>query len=177
MVITIKLNGNYLINITMKMKYDKLYVKFKRPKTIKQFLTKFYSEVLHVKYRFPIQTYFDKACTKMQCRKHTYRSIDDLFILVKTYYPSATLKKLMKILVQLDLSTKDKQIRMIIGSCSGIDNIRIYFGPGTVNHYSLTHIRKHSATHSWVELFKMIGVNNKEEYDALYKKVLNGDAI
>ncbi len=75
-----------------------IYVKFERQRTVKQFLTLLYSHYNNSGYVTAVETYCNKECTLLQCVKNKYRSIDEVLELVKTYYPSFTLKKLAKLL-------------------------------------------------------------------------------
>jgi hypothetical protein len=91
---------------------NKIYVKFKAPKTLKRFLLKYFSGNMYGNYQHPnlttlsLPTYKDEGCTKLQCAAGRSRSIIDMFDLVKTYYPDTTMKELLSELVSLRPSKK-----------------------------------------------------------------------
>lgn len=100
-----------------------LYVKFKKPRTVKEFLNKFYQENPYNSYiLMASETYSDKECTKLQCVENKLRSYDDLFELIKTYYPSYTRKKLTLLLIKSNFN--NKIIGGYFGSCAWMNKIR-----------------------------------------------------
>lgn len=79
----------------------KIYVQFEKPKTVKEFLIKFFSSDQGWNGSHAIPTFHDKECTKIQCHGGRNRSINDLYDCVKTYFSRVKLKTVLKILVQL----------------------------------------------------------------------------
>jgi hypothetical protein len=79
----------------------RIYVKFAKPKTVKDFLKEFFSAKNVFGHPCSVTTYSDKECKIIQCGLGRRRSLEDLFTCVKTYFPSVTLKTLMKELVSL----------------------------------------------------------------------------
>jgi hypothetical protein len=85
---------------------EKLYVNFTKPPTLKEFFIKFFQggdEYLGDRIVSGKQTYYDKACTNLQCGSYTNRSFSDLLNLAKTYYKTATHKKVLITLINLKL--------------------------------------------------------------------------
>lgn len=72
----------------------KIYVEFKAPATLEEFLEKFfsYSPAGHPNPYRANATFLDEECTKMQCLPGKSRSIQDMYDLVTTYYPDTTLE-------------------------------------------------------------------------------------
>ncbi len=83
-----------------------IYVKFPIPKTLEEFLLllfgKFDREDNGEPYEASgVETFFDKECTKRQCRPGARRSIEDTFDCVKTYYPKTDLETLVRALIKI----------------------------------------------------------------------------
>jgi hypothetical protein len=72
-----------------------IYVNFKRPRSVKEFITLLYS-YHNGSYLTSVETYSNKECTVIQCKKGKYRSIDEILEILQTYYPSLSIKKLIK---------------------------------------------------------------------------------
>ncbi len=85
----------------------KLYLKFdkgeKKPKTIQALLQKALcgSDRIGCYGSFALATYYDKNCNQIQCGPGKNRSFDDILALCKTYFPSATPKKVFLNLLKI----------------------------------------------------------------------------
>lgn len=145
----------------------KIYVKFKKPRTIKQFLVSFFSEkedgvVLN------ITTYFDKKCTKIQCESHRNRSFDEVYDCVKTYYKSATTKSVLINLMKLHPVNENGTVCNFTNTyCGGIQKSVMYYYTGSGCYYNIPN--KELCNYSWKELFQMIGINSQKELDKYMK--------
>ena len=86
-----------------------LYVKFAeegRPRTIRAFLKQFYSNRVDPYLAIGHNTYYDRECLRLHCSR-SYRSFDDLYDLVKTYYPSIRKKKMIHYLLTVKIPTQN----------------------------------------------------------------------
>lgn len=147
----------------------KIYVNFEPPATVKEFLKKFFSESNYAHQGFSaVETYFDKECSTIQCEKNKFRSFDDLFDLVNTYY-TVKPEELMHELLTANLKNGNYDVVLHMGNCSSIERIRMCFykelAPGNI--FTL---EKYNSKWSWGELLNMIGITNKEELIAYIKK-------
>ena len=150
----------------------KLYVTFKKPKTVIEFLKQFYNNNV-ISYNavkaYPHSTYYDKRCTLLQSR-HTRRSFDDLFSLITTYYPSISEKKLLHYLLILKIENKYKKkeyFKPYFGYC--LDSGILKYIP-----YSYTHItcygdilcdkRCQNSKHSIKSLMLLLNIKTKTEF-------------
>lgn len=79
-----------------------IYVKIKRQRYLKDFLTLLYSHPSQ-SYLTCIESFEDELCTIRQCKAGKYRSIDEILEIVNTYYPSITIKRLAKVLYSLEI--------------------------------------------------------------------------
>ena len=155
-----------------------IYVKFaeeKKPKSIKEFLTKFFSH--RTEHIFQnVETFNDKECTKTQCYRDKIRSFDEVLDLVQTYYKTATPKNVFKTL--LDLVITDDQGRkyyLYMMSCSGIQRINLlyYRGREALSQTKYKHIcgnPRYYSKYDWKELFAMIGINSNEDLTKYLKE-------
>lgn len=103
-----------------------IYVKIKRQRYLKDFLTLLYS---HPKegYLTCIESFEDKLCTIKQCKVGKYRSIDELLEIVNTYYPSITFKKLAKVLHSLIIEKDNKKYYFYSLYCSKVNKTTTLF--------------------------------------------------
>ena len=87
----------------------KLYVEEKREnERITTFLKKCYNFKTSYNIVFT-RTYFDELCEKQQCKKGN-RSFEDLYAVIKTYYPNCTKKHFAK---QLEKLLKESKLRLL----------------------------------------------------------------
>ena len=153
-----------------------IYVKFaeeSKPKTVREFLNKFFSSYKE-QYLRNVETYSNKECTISQCKPNKYRSFDDIFELVKTYYPTVNVGTIFKIL--LTLKPKDSSqntYNLYMMSCGGILKINclyVKFNNDCVKNYN--YIIKHpsyNSNYTYEKLFNMIGVKNQTDLDNILK--------
>ena len=154
-----------------------IYVNFERPRTVKEFLNTFYQEDVYDSYKLVAsETYKDKECTILQCNRNRIRSYDDLYELVKTYYPSYTRKKLTLLLIKSNFN--NKIIGGYFGSCRDMNKIRYIpiikygvYNPEFKNKYSLIcNTMKLKSKYGWKELFSKVGINSQEDFDKIRNK-------
>lgn len=153
---------------------DKIYVKFKKPRTVKKFLALLFSYYNYDRFK-SIATYKDLGCKEIQCDVNKYRSIDDLYNIVKTYYPSITKNKLLHHLLCLRIkynygcyryfypvfcSDINKYTCMFYIKINKFNNIKnIYY---KYNNKSLSSI-------SWLELYNKLGINSQKDLNKYLK--------
>lgn len=147
-----------------------IYVKFaeeSKPKTVREFLNKFFSSYKEGYIR-NVETYLDKECTVLQCEANKYRSFDDIFELVKTYYPTVKINTIFKIL--LTLKPKDSSqntYNLYMMTCGGILKINclyVKFNSDCVRNYNyIIKQPSHNSNYTYKELFNMVDVKNQED--------------
>tara|TARA_R110000772_G_scaffold54130_1_gene123541 strand:- start:59954 stop:60424 length:471 start_codon:yes stop_codon:yes gene_type:complete len=147
----------------------KIYTKIPRQKSIRDFIFKFYTVDYPIINNHSVlkgtRTYKDKKCTVIQCTGYKYRSIDDLFIIVQTEYPSCSIKKLITIL--FDMSIKGHRFFKI--DCSGIKKPTTAFYINGNRSFDNKYW-ENSKFKSWTLLLKKININNEREYIVLITK-------
>lgn len=84
--------------------YIKELIDKNKPRSISKFIDLYYvkgpqAPATKGYYLKSSATYFDKKCNELQCSIGRMRSFDDLYDLVKTYYPKVTVKRLFHILI------------------------------------------------------------------------------
>jgi hypothetical protein len=143
-----------------------IYVKFaeeQKPRSINDFLIKFYTQRPSFEQVYAAFTYNDKECTLIQCDK-IRRSFDDLLELVKTYYPSTTEKILISKLLKLKI---DGYHSIFLTNCSGMYRVRISYFTTKTNQrsfQSIIGVNQYNSKNSWKELLEMIGITTEEQY-------------
>ena len=137
----------------------KIYVKFKRPRTVLLFLEQLYSRsVSSAIFPCAVFTYLDKECTQLQCNKN-WRSYDDIYNLIHTYYPSISHKKLMHYLMILRYDFNGRTMYPHFGFCGGMGRLR-YMPYIVQSGYS----DATSKTYIWTKLFKLLNISSVNDY-------------
>lgn len=141
-----------------------LYVKFKKPRTIKEFLIQFYSKDAYGgSYKIADNTYKDVECKQLHCDK-AVRSFDDLFELIQTYYPSTTPQILIKHLLTVKIKKSAGGIlKPYLDYCNGMRIIR-YFPYMFQTSQSSLDQKMDNSKYTWSELLSLIGIKNLNEY-------------
>ena len=152
-----------------------IYVKFaeeNKPKTVREFLHKFFSSYKE-QYLRNVKTYSDKECTILQCNSDKYRSFDDIFELVKTYYPTVSIGTIFKILLTLKPEHNQSTYNLFMMSCSDIKKINCLYvkfkGDKVTNYSDIIQNVSYDSNYTYKELFDMIGVKNQEDLDNILK--------
>jgi len=145
-----------------------LYVKFaqeKRPRTVKMFLKQFYTNRVDPYIAIGHTTYHDHECTRRHCSL-SYRSFDDLYDMVRTYYPSIRKKKMIHYLLTTNIPIGDgRRSKPHLGICGGMGRIRfIPYREMNVDHNHLNR-RMPNSTHTWMELLNLLGIKNSKELE------------
>lgn len=148
-----------------------LYVRFaqqERPRTVREFLRKYYNNQVDPYLAKGHDTYFDPECRRVHCTR-MYRSFDDLLDLVNTYYPSIKPLKLMHYLLttKIPLRGENKFAKPHLGTCNGMGRIR--FIPYNQSNYDHIDHRMPNSRFTWKELLEPLGITNKDEFEAYIK--------
>jgi hypothetical protein len=152
-----------------------IYVKFaeeSKPKTVREFLHKFFSSCKD-QYLRNVTTYSDKECKILQCKANKYRSFDDIFELVKTYYPTVSIGTIFRILLTLNPKHDGTVYNLYMMSCSKIQKINclyVKFQADKVKNYdNIINQPLYDSNYTYEELFDMIGVKNQKNLDNILK--------
>lgn len=107
-----------------------IYVKFKIPDTIEEFLKQFFLGSETTYGNTTVVTYRDKECTRIQCEAGRMRSFDDLLTCVNTYYDKITPKDLFHELITLELKNRNNiKLSYSFACCHTMNRVRIWFPP------------------------------------------------
>lgn len=132
---------------------DKLYIKAGRQPTISQFLLEVFSYNKE-SYMTSVETYYDEECLKIQCKAGKYRSFNEIFILVKTYYKSITVVKLAKLLLEMKIETDHIKYYSYNMYCNDIHKPVILFTRFKQSN-GISNL-KGNEKYSWLELYNMV---------------------
>ena len=155
-----------------------IYVKFaeeEKPKSIKEFLTKFFSSQIEFLFQ-NVTTYNNKECTSIQCAKNKHRSFDEVLELVQTYYKTATPKNVFKTLLDLVITDdQGKKYYLYMMSCSGIQRINLLYYRGReaqaqTKYENICNNPKLTSKYDWKELFAMIDINSDQDFTKYLKE-------
>jgi len=197
-----------------KLNYN-LYLKeiesgtIKKPKTIKKFLNLLFRNDADAPLEantlrngiyaaIPFYTYSDKECKIIQTSNNKMRSYDDLYCLIKTYYPLATIKSVFLHLLKYNGGFKIIGGNMHVvyptfSSCGTMKRVRLtygycYLGPingelesvnikyYTNNVLSLANIKgasTYSSAYSWKQLLELSGITTQEQLNKIQQQKLD----
>ena len=146
---------------------DKLYVRDKRKVNEKP--EDFFNRLYESDYDFP-DTFYNKNCTKQQCRCGAKRSFFDLYKVMKTYYSKITHKQLIKIII--DKCTNNDYYNLIY--CPDVHKIVLYTGEWEIDDED--EINKVAFNETYYDYRRLFGKNEIKEIDKftiyyLYKKL------
>ena len=137
----------------------KIYVSFRRPRTVKEFLIMFYqlnsASFVDGSGR-AVQTYRDKNCKVIQCGLGRLRSPQDIYDCVRTYFPNVRLDTVFSTLLKL----KTKDGRFIYPSYCW-DIRRPVTSWGTYKNHDMP---QYNGAYGWKTILNALGINNKIEY-------------
>jgi len=144
-----------------------IYVKFEKPRTIKEFLIKFYTSKNFDYSESSLgasNTYSDKECKVLQCDRRS-RSFDELLEILQTYYPSTTPKICMYHLLTVQyVNKKGKRMYPYLGTCGGMNRIKYlpyHDKTALTSAYFDTSMRE--SKYTWRELLKLLNIKNITE--------------
>lgn len=147
-----------------------IYVDFKKPKTIEEFLKKIFSYRMGSDSVRNIETYENENCTYLQCPKGKLRSFDDILECVNTYFPEIDYKEVFKALLRLQVKDAIGNIcDLMMSNCGGIKRIRMHYTSGygdsrQVLYGHALRVDQYDSKYSWRELLKAIEINSEKEY-------------
>lgn len=180
----------------------------KKPKTIKKFLNLLFRndadaplEATNTKGIYaaiPFITYSDKECKIVQTYNNKMRSYDDLYCLIKTYYPLATIKSVFLHLLKYNGGFKIIGGNMHVvypsfSSCGTMQRVRLtygycYLGP-IDNKFEIINIKYYTnsilslnaiksaytyySAYSWKELLEISGITTQEQLNEIQKQKLD----
>lgn len=143
----------------------KIYVNFKKPKTLREFFTKFYqwNRIIGDWQRGKaVSTFFDKKCTQLQCSMGRSRSSIDLYDITTTYFPKATLNDMMDAL----LTSCPKNYFWYPSWCCTVRRHVMSY----LTHANWQEFPRKSVDMSWGTLLRNLGIANKQQMnDYKYK--------
>lgn len=148
-----------------------IYVEFDKPSTIKEFLRKFFSGGDQW-VRTGVATYYDEDCYSEHCDTDRYRSFDDIYDCVKTYFPSVTRKRVMHELLLLEFQSGYKKTdvqRLKMSTCSDIERVVTYYYMSN-NIYYPYDAEQYDSDYSWQDLLKLLGITNQKTLDDYVEK-------
>ncbi len=156
-----------------------LYVKFneneEKPETVRDLLKKMFSNNGSFGCMTAIESYSNRKLTNIQCAKNRYRSFDDVFRIVNTYFPDTSSEEIIKTLLTLKVNNiNNNSCNLMLSYCSDIRKPVMYYSDITMNE-SLTSwsggMRGYSK-YTWKELLRLAGFNiNQEVFDYAKEKI------
>lgn len=108
----------------------------------------------------------------LQCSRNKYRSYDDIYEIIKTYFPDITDEILIKKLLLLNYDKINSKCNLGFHHCSDIDRIRVFCninGDNKNTYMTMISSKKLSSKYSWEELLNMININSFRDFENFLK--------
>lgn len=109
------------------------------------------------------KTYMDEACTIVQCQANKYRSFEEFYICMRTYFPNTTISQAVNFLINY---RPNKTARLYCNHCPDIRAITICYYQSRRSWEDVVYLDKYDSEYSWEELFNIANIN-KETYNKL----------
>ena len=151
---------------TRMMLTRKIYVQFKKPKTVRAFLKSFFLGGNTMYYS--VITYEDKECKRQQCGPNRMRSFDDIFDCVKTYFPAVSEKRVLHELLTAGYSNGGHPLEVALTTCSTMNKIRVVYYPG-VPKCHFEHSRMVNSRYNWKQLLGLLEIKNQQDLEKYVK--------
>lgn len=137
----------------------KIYTKTGRSKNVSDFISNLFNSKTAGFYRAET-TYKDKKHTKIQCDPNKYRTFQDVYDSVKTYYPNVTVKKVFSEILKLKKENHNPHLLY----CSHIKKQTMcYNGFGVNYEYATTCSYDEKQKYKWKDLLAMLNIKNDVE--------------
>jgi hypothetical protein len=153
-----------------------IYVNFNKPRTIKQFIKKFYKlndypinpvNTAIFNRTGCVQTFRDEGCTIIQCPPDKLRSFDSFLEIVQTYYPSCTPKILFLRLIQVHNNSERYMMNLVF--CAKVNKITFCWytsqnASGKKNNITRDSVHlmylsiRGEGNYTWKELFNLVNL-------------------
>lgn len=153
-----------------------IYTKFGKKDSIQEFIFNLFS------YRdgyclFSVETYYDEECKIQQCRRNTYRSIDDLYEILNTYY-TINYEELLHYLLMTRISINDNIKYPNFIFCEDTDLFTMCFGGylssfDSLEEDDIDYSETSISSISWYELFFKLNIKSQEDLDYYLEKHKN----
>ena len=139
-----------------------IYLKINKPDTIQEVLLKLFSRGTY--WHKGAQTFHDEACTQTQCEPDKWRSFDDVFEIVNTYFPKKNVKDIIQQLLVLPLkNNSNNNLYFYPTFCNTINMCTAMFYPEIVKDIRIFTEVKGIGKYAWGELLELLGITNDEE--------------
>lgn len=147
----------------------KIYLKLeKQPETIAELLFKLFSYD-YDGYLKSVETFSDEQCKIKECNENKFRSIDDVLIIVNTYFPQTSIKEVMQNLLSIVIRYNNELFTICTLHCTDINKPTIYFSKCyDLDDFAFTYYEDEDSMYlsefeDWAELFKIVNFNSKNE--------------
>lgn len=154
----------------------KIYVNFKIPKTVREFLKVYFSvESDSSNLIQNVTTYSDKECKTVQCTAKRSRSFRETCDCVQTYFPKTTDKTIFRILLTLNLKNSKGQLLYLHCSyCGTVKRPVMYYYSTKPAYYAIVNNDNRGIDdRSWKDVFGFFKLTSGPLVDEFIKKYEN----
>ena len=145
-----------------------IYLKLtEQPETIEELLKALFSVAANHNDRLlNIETYYDKECTKIQCIRAKFRSFEDIFDIVNTYFPNTSEEDVMKSLLFLKLKSRfGSRLYFYPTYCRTICRpVCLYYENIMANPFNNKKAEEGKILKSWKDLLSQIGIKTDAQF-------------
>ena len=141
-----------------------IYIKGPKPRSMAALIKKFLggdTMDANIGVVLGVESYANKECTNWQCNAQKMRSFEDIFDCVKTYFKTATRKRVLEEILRLNMSYGAFKFYPQFGYCGGMRKIKIYYARGASRFTNLDLTGK--SLQSWNNLFLTLGLKGESQ--------------
>jgi len=115
-------------------------------------------------------TYLNEECTFIQTVSGKFRSPDDLFEIIRTYFPDATNNEIMHELLVGDFEDYNgDELFPQLYHCTSMNRLRFMYHCYTSNT-EFSKINKYDSKYTWSELLNPLGIYTNKDLDEYVRK-------
>jgi len=141
-----------------------IYLKIEKPNSVEELLLKLFLSELNSTYNTGSNTYTDIECTQIQCEAGKWRSFDDIYEIVNTYFPNTDEKTVIhEILVLPMKTTKGKELFPYFNYCNKINMCTMMFYYTYHACETTFSTKTGEGKYAWGTLFELLGITNAEQ--------------
>ena len=102
-----------------------------------------------------LETYYDKDCIDRHCDNGRLRSFDDVYIVLRTYFPYITVLEVFDIIMRSGITVNGQKQLPSFASCGAMARIRITYNAWW-SKLSKAHLEsQYDSKYSWADLIEM----------------------
>lgn len=139
-----------------------IYLKIEKPETISELLIALFQHS-EGHYYVGTTTYSDEKCEVIQCENGKWRSFDDVYEIINTYFPGTDEKEIMHQILTTDFKRRITLYYPYFVFCSKIQKSTMILYPHIYSNSTQFTYKKVDSKYCWGELFELLGIRTNDD--------------